>query len=198
MARTDASRWAPFARRGRGPLTRASERGQETEMQRRTNSILTAVAITCLGWVLQAGEAAAQTGTLRDSLVGTWEIISVQNKYDDGKTMTPFGAGVSGRYVFGRDGTFSETIIGEPRADLKTGDPRRPDAYTVINLGHFTVDEVNKSISYKIERAGYSPRNGGERTLMATVHGDTATLVTDRIKDQFGFFSFQADVRRDK
>ena len=81
---------------------------------------------------------------------------------------------------------------------MKSDDPRRPDAFVVVNLGRFTVDETNNSISYKIERAGYSARNGGERTLTATVNGDTATLVTAKIKDQFGTFAFQATVSRDK
>src|ERR1700730_1720669 len=125
-----------------------------------------------------------------------WVITSVKNQYDDGKTTAPFGAGVTGRYVFGSDGSFSETIIGEPRADMKSDDPRRPDAFVVINLGRFTIDEEKNSISYKIERAGYSARNGSERSLTATVNGDIATLVTAKIKDQFGTFAFQADVTR--
>jgi len=165
-------------------------------MQNRKRLALSATALLCLGLVVLPGKGQAQTKTLKESLTGTWVITAVNNQYDDGKTISPFGAGVTGRYVFGEDGSFSETIIGEPRPDLKTDDPRRPDAFTVINLGHFTVDEGKKTVSYKIERAGYSARNGSERTLTATVNGDTATLVTAKIKDQIGTFAFHADVAR--
>jgi len=165
-------------------------------MRLRKPVILGAMALLISGWIIQPTKVLAQHKTLRESLIGTWVINSVRNQYDDGKTISPFGAGVTGRYVFGPDGSFSETIIGEPRADMKSDDPRRPDGYVVINLGHFVVDEDKKSISYKIERAGYSARNGSERNLIATVNGDSATLVTAKIKDQFGTFSFQADVTR--
>jgi hypothetical protein len=158
-------------------------------------ALATAIML-CAGAAITTSRASPQGTLLRDKLIGTWTITSVRNQYDDGKSVSPFGAGVTGRYYFGSDGLFSETIIGEPRADLKTDDPRRPDAFTVINLGHFTVDEAHKSISYKIDRAGYAARNGGERTLTATLSGDTATFVTAKITDQFGTFAFQADVTR--
>jgi hypothetical protein len=160
--------------------------------------ILAAAVLLSSVWIIQSSKAVAQPKTLRESLIGTWVINSVKNQYDDGKTISPFGAGVTGRYVFGADGSFSETIIGEPRADMKSDDPRRPDAFVVVNFGHFIVNEEDKSISYKIERAGYSARNGSERSLIATVNGDSATLITAKIKDQFGTFSFQADVTRIK
>jgi len=164
----------------------------------RTQGIPGALVLLWVGCAALPGAAQAQTKSLREALIGTWAIAAVSNQYDDGDTITPFGAGVAGRYVFGADGSFSETIIGEPRADLKTDDPRRPDAFIVVNLGHFVVDETKKTVFYTIERAGFSPRDGGERTLIATVNGDTATLVTEKIKDRKGTFSFHADVHRYK
>jgi hypothetical protein len=165
-------------------------------MKLRVKLTLSAAALLGVGLSAVSHTAFGQVPTLRDSLIGTWTITAVTNQYDDGKTLAVFGAGVTGRYVFGRDGIFSETIIGEPRADLQSNDPRRPDAYVVVNLGHYTVDEVKRSITYKIDRAGYSARNGSERSLIATVHGDTATFVTGKIKDEFGTFAFEADVTR--
>jgi hypothetical protein len=167
-------------------------------MKLRTKLVLGSLALLSLGWSVVPHTAFGETPSLRDSLIGTWTITAVNNHYEDGTIKTVFGTGVTGRYVFGRDGLFSETIIGEPRGDLKSADPRRPDAYIVVNLGRYTVDDANRTISYKIDRAAYSPRNGSERSLIATVQGDTATLVTAKIKDEFGIFSFEADVTRAK
>jgi hypothetical protein len=165
-------------------------------MKLRTGFALGTAAVLCFGWPVVSHTAFGETPSLRDSLIGTWTITAVKNQYDDGTTRAVFGPGVTGRYVFGRDGRFSETIIGEPRADLKSNDPRKPDAFIVVNLGHYTVDEASRTITYRIDRAAYSPRNGSERSLIATVHGDTATLLTTKIRDEFGTFVFEADVTR--
>jgi hypothetical protein len=167
-------------------------------MKLRTKLTLSTMALLGFSWSVASHTALSEAPSLRDSLIGTWTITAVKNQYADGTTRTVFGGGVTGRYVFGRDGLFSETIIGEPRSDLTSSDPRRPDAYVVVNLGHYTVDEASRTISYKIDRAAYSPRNGSERSLVATVQGDAATLVTAKIKDEFGTFSFEADVTRAK
>jgi hypothetical protein len=165
-------------------------------MKCRIKLTLGILALLGFGSSVASHTARGDAPSLRDSLIGTWTITAVKNQYDDGTIRTVFGAGVTGRYVFGRDGVFSETIIGEPRADMKSDDPRRPNAYVVVNLGHYTVDEAKRTITYKIDRAAYSPRNGSERSLVAAVHGDTATLVTAKIKDEFGTFAFEADVIR--
>jgi hypothetical protein len=111
------------------------------------------VALLGFGWPVVSHTAFSQPRSLRDSLIGTWKITAVKNQYDNGTARTLFGSNVTGRYVFGRDGLFSETIIGEPIADLKSYDPRKPDAFVVVNLGHYTVDEANRTVTYNIDRA---------------------------------------------
>src|SRR5277367_4197781 len=103
-------------------------------MQLSTKLALSTVVLLSFGGSNVSRTALGETSSLRDSLIGTWTITAVKNQYENGTTRTVFGAGATGRYVFCRDGIFSETIIGEPRAELNTGDPRRPDAYVVVNL----------------------------------------------------------------
>jgi hypothetical protein len=165
-------------------------------MNRRPLSALAALSLLGVTATLATSDAPAHPSTLKESLVGTWEISKVTNEYEDGLETSPYGAGVSGRYIFGRDGAFSQIVIGEPRAELKGDDIRRPDALIVVNLGHYTVDETSKIVSYRIEHAGYSPRIGGERSMTVEFDGDTGFFSTPKLKDQYGVFLLQAKARR--
>ncbi len=97
-------------------------------MKLSTKLALGRVPLLCSAWLVVSQTAFGQTPSLRDSLIGTWTITAVKNQYDDGTTRIPFGADVTGRYVFAQDGMFSETIIREPRSDLPLRDPHRPYA----------------------------------------------------------------------
>lgn len=167
-------------------------------MNRRFTLTLGAMGLLASGGALYTSKVAAQTKTLKESIIGTWEITSVYDQYEDGKKNSPFGAGVTGRYVFGSDGSFTHSIIGEPQAEMKSNDPRRPDSLIVIFLGRYTVDEAKKTISYKIEHAGYSARNGSEQSLSVTFNGDTASFAGSSRKDQIGTFSPHFEVKRFK
>jgi ribosomal protein S16 len=105
---------------------------------------------------------------------------------------------VKGQYVFGSDGSYTLTIIGEPRADMKSDDPRRPDAYVIVTLGRYTVDEAKKTLAYKVERAGNSMRNGAETSDIVSISGDGASFVGSARKDQNGLFSPHAEAKRSK
>jgi ribosomal protein S16 len=144
------------------------------------------------------GAAFAQQKTLKEAIVGTWTITSNYEQREDGKKNDSFGPGVKGQYVFGSDGSYTLTIIGEPRADMKSDDPRRPDAYVIVTLGRYTVDEAKKTLAYKVERAGNSMRNGAETSDIVSISGDGASFAGSARKDQNGTFSPHMETKRSK
>jgi len=96
---------------------------------------------------------------------------------------------VKGQLTFGRTGRFTQIIIGTPAASMKTDDPRRPDALIVAYYGTYSVDEVGKRITAKIESASYSPRANTDTVWTVEGSGDKLTLIGSPRKDQHGTFT---------
>jgi hypothetical protein len=167
-------------------------------MNRRTTFALAAATVMSAALVLPMNTVLAQQKTLKETIIGTWTLTSVYDQYEDGKKNDPWGPGVKGNYVFGSDGSFTQVIIGEPHADMKSDDPRRPDGYVVVLLGRYNVDEAKKIITYKVERAANSMRNGADQSLTVLISGDSASFVGSPRKDQNGMFSPHSEVKRFK
>jgi len=145
---------------------------------------LTAIAVSF------SAQSWAQQKTLKDTIVGAWEMTSVIDEYEDGKKNNPWGAGMKGMLVFDSKGWFSQMIIGEKQESMKSPDPRRPDALAVAYYGTYSVNEADKTVSMKLVRAANSSRDGTEQKL--TIKASTAnslTLVGSPRKDQQGTFS---------
>jgi hypothetical protein len=166
----------------------------------RRHGILTSTTMSLLflGLALPGGDAAAQQKSLKEQLVGTWVYVSVYDQYEDGKKTHSFGTGVKGSLTFDGNGRFSQIIVGEARPELKTNDPRRPDALVVAFYGTYAVNEAEKTYSTRIEAAAYSARVGTEFKVAVTINGDTLRYVGSPRKDQVGTFSPHAELKRAK
>ena len=141
----------------------------------------------------------AQDKPLKDSIVGAWTIVSLTDEYDTGRKIETFGAGLKGRIMFDGAGQFSQIIIGEKQASMKTPDPRRPDALIVAYFGSYSVNEGDKTISMKLERHTNSFRDGSEQKVtVKSSTADTLVLVGSPRKDQHGTFSPHFELRRAK
>jgi len=162
-------------------------------------SVLGISAMMVLGLALLSGSAAGQQKSLKDQLVGTWLFVSVYDQYEDGKKVHTFGTNAKGQWIFGSDGRFSEILVGEPVPDLKTKDPRRPDAFIVAWYGTYTVNETDKTVTWRAEGGGYSSRIGSEsKLLVTTITGDTLNYIGPQRKDHIGTFTPHAELKRAK
>ena len=151
-----------------------------------------------LGLVLLPSSAISQQKSLKDQIVGTWLYTSVYDQYEDGKKIHTFGTAIKEQTTYGGDGRFTQVLIGEPRSELKTKDPRRPDAFVIAFYGTYAVNEADKSVSYRIEGAGNSIRAGAALKSAITISGDTLKLLGSSRKDQIGTFSPHTELRRAK
>jgi hypothetical protein len=121
------------------------------------------------------GSAVAQTA---DSLVGTWEWVSVENTTSDGMTTHPFGPKPGGYLTFDRDGRFFWLIARPGRAKFASG--RRNQGSADENkaavqgsLAYVGTYAVSRDILIlKIEASTYPNEEGAEQKRTFTLSGD--------------------------
>ncbi|MBV9559419.1 MAG: lipocalin-like domain-containing protein, partial [Bradyrhizobium sp.] len=63
-------------------------------------SILGTCIAAALGASLHANSASSQQPSLKEQLVGTWMVISWEQKKNDGTTLRQFGANPTGMAIF--------------------------------------------------------------------------------------------------
>ena len=159
------------------------------------------MALLALGVALIGG-ASAQQETVKDAIVGTWSITSIYDLFEGGKKFNPWGTGVKGSLTFVSNGRYTQMIIGEMDPAMKTPDTRRADAFSMAAVGTYTVNETDKHVIVRFERATNSIRNGAEQIWAVTFSGDTLTLAATtprtNVKDPQAKFLPHLELRRDK
>jgi hypothetical protein len=108
--------------------------------------------------------ASAQSGPLRDGILGAWNFVSVVSQADDGSRGEPFGASPKGIMIFTPDGRFSlfQSSTNVPR--LAANDRARAtpeEAMAVVResiayYGSYTVNEAARELSLTIEGSTYT------------------------------------------
>lgn len=164
-------------------------------MNRRIALMLAAISAAALAL---PGSTLAQQKSLKDTIVGTWTVTSVSDQYDNGNKVNPWGAGMKGNLTFDANGHFTQILIGEKQASMKSDDPRRPDALALSYFGTYTVNEPDKTIIVRNEAATNSIRVGAEQKWTVSGSGDKLTLSGSPRKDQHGTFTPHLEVQRAK
>lgn len=137
----------------------------------------------------------ASSQPLKQGIVGSWSIVSVVDEYEGGKKVNNWGT-PKGNVSLDGSGRFSQIIIGDANPALKTADPRKPDAPVVAYYGTYTVDEVAKSVTFKIEHHSFSGRDGMTFTSQVDLKGDRIVMIGSPRKDQQGTFRPLLELRR--
>ena len=137
-------------------------------MQRRT--IVQLAGLSILGLSLLPAQAIAQQKTLKDQMVGMWELVSAENTSADGTKALPFGPAPKGMAVLDANGRF--VILNMSSTLPKVGSNNRaaatPEEYKAIvsgSLGFYgtwTVDESAKELVYQVEASTFSNWVGQE------------------------------------
>ena len=138
-----------------------------------------------LGLAVLPGSAICQQKSLKDQLVGTWEIVSWERTNPDGTKAQAFGANPKGINVFGADGRF---VVFFTRADLPKlasndrlkSTPQEAKAIvdgSIAYHGTYSVDEATKTIVLNIENTTFpkSARASTEASYQLA-HGGRAEI----------------------
>ena len=141
--------------------------------------------------------AAAQQKSLKEQVVGTWNIVSVEEVYPDGRKETPWGPNMKGAVSFDQHGKVLLMIIG---ADLPTfsGKPQEAARLVVAYFGTYSVDEGAKTITYTAERATIPAFDGLPRKATVAVNGDELRQSSAPVSGPQGTFTPQLVMRRAK
>jgi hypothetical protein len=144
-------------------------------------SIFTLSAIAALGLALLPSSIAAQQGTLKQQLVGTWTLVSCETTVNDIKQ--PTCVNPNGILILDANGRYAlvQAARGRPKP-ATTGPQNRldvtPEYYKAIaqgvgaNFGTWSVNETDKTMTVQVEGALFPAFEGAEAKLSVNLTGD--------------------------
>jgi hypothetical protein len=129
--------------------------------------------------MLDCAASSAVAQTLKNRIVGTWEIVSIVNESKGNKT-EPFGPHPMGYFMFDQSGHVSVIIL---KSDLpkfasnnkNTGTDSENKAVvqgTVASYGTYKVDEENQKVFAHYVGSTYPNWNGTDQERAITITGD--------------------------
>jgi hypothetical protein len=121
--------------------------------------------------------------------IGSWELVSLENRADDGTVKKPYGDHPVGRITYTADGRMSAQVMRGERqafvnADLFGGTPEEKaaayDGY-VAYYGTFEVDSAAGVVRHHIAGSLFPNWVGGTQVRAYALDGDRLTLRTTPI-----------------
>jgi hypothetical protein len=139
---------------------------------------------TALGLCPQANGAVAQQQELKEQLVGTWTVVSWEQKKSDGTRLQQFGASPVGIAFFDAGGRYVITVMRPDRARYAsnalwqgTAEENKATAGgTQTYFGTYSVEEPDRRIAIHIEGCSFPNWNGADQKRFVVIAGDQLTL----------------------
>ena len=143
-------------------------------------SILRLSAITALGLALLPGNAVSQQKSLKEQLVGTWKIVSVENTRPDGSVIQLFGSNPKGIAVFDAHGHTVVVLMRSDRPkfaannrDLGTPEENKATVQgTHAYFGTYSVNEADKTLIFHVEGNTFPNQEAIDTKRFISVTGD--------------------------
>ena len=120
----------------------------------------------------------------RDELIGSWQILSAVQHFDDGMTAAEFGPRIRGYLIYTAEGTVSAVLGASDRPDISAGDPLDATAEEyeisarrfVAYAGTFMLDEDTGHVHHTIELSLYPNWQGQRQLRLVEFDGDILTI----------------------
>ena len=145
-------------------------------------SILSLSAMLAAGLASSPGSAVAQQKSLKEQLVGTWILVSCDDKAPDGTTF-PFCVNPAGTLSFDASGRYVVVIAARGRPKFTAGRNSPADEFKAAtrglgaNFGTWSANDADKTITLHLEGAQNPNREGTDEKDMVTIVGDELRLV---------------------
>jgi hypothetical protein len=128
-------------------------------LQKYNNMKRLLVLLLCFTSVVNAQKSSGKS--LKQELIGTWSLVSVDNIYPDNSRIHPYGDNPKGLLIFDNKGNYAIQILKAVRPLIATGDKNKstPEENSVMvqgsnsHFGKYAVNEAEKTITFKIEHA---------------------------------------------
>jgi hypothetical protein len=124
-------------------------------------------------------------GSLRDALIGAWQLVAC---VETGEIFLPMGPHPAGFILYTPDGYMSAQLSSPDRADFATDDMYRgtPEDYVAAGTsyraysGRYRVDETRRTVEYGMAVSLFPNWQGQRQLRIPELDGDTLVLATDR------------------
>ena len=125
-----------------------------------------------------------QQQSLRDRLVGTWALVSWEQKKSDGSKVQRYGANPTGVAFFDAGGRYVITVMQSDRAKYAsnalwqgTAEENRATADgTITYFGTYSVNEADRTIDIRVEASSFPNWNGTDQKRFFEVTEDQLNL----------------------
>ncbi len=123
----------------------------------------------------------------RAPFVGSWDLVSVENRATDGSVMRPFGATPRGRITYTPEGFMSAQVMRDARPAFSGGASlfggsaaEKAAAYEgyLAYYGHYAVDAAAGTVTHRIEGSLFPNWSGDAQTRHYRFTDDTLTLAS--------------------
>ncbi|MDA9522563.1 hypothetical protein XI06_20320 [Bradyrhizobium sp. CCBAU 11434] len=147
-------------------------------------AIFAACAIAASGFIMMTVDAIGQKQSLKDQLVGTWTLLSWEQKKTDGTKIERYGAAPKGIAFFDVDGHYIITVMRSDRAKYASNalwqgaseENKETADGTITYFGTYSTNEADGSIAIQVEGSSFPNWNGAQQKRFVTVSGDQLTL----------------------
>jgi len=131
--------------------------------------------------------AVGQQKCLNEQLVGTWTLVSWDQRNADGSTVQQFGADPKGIAFFDTSGHYVITVMRADRAKYTIDDFRQIAQITaeeskataqgtITYFGTYSVDEADQAIAIRVEASSFPNWNGTDQKRLFELTEDQLKL----------------------
>jgi Lipocalin-like domain len=147
-------------------------------------AIFTACAIAASGSMMTTIDALGQKQSLKDQLVGTWTLLSWEQRKSDGTKIERYGAAPKGIAFFDAGGRYIITVMRSDRANyagntLWQGTPEENKEAadgTITYFGTYSANEADSSIAIHVEGSSFPNWNSTDQKRFVAIVGEQLTL----------------------
>ena len=150
-------------------------------------SIVGILSIAMMTWGLMSQTAMSQQKSLKEQLVGTWILVSWDQRNADGTTVQQFGANPKGVAFFDSTGHYIITVMRSDRAKYAidnfgqiaqaTAEETKATAQgTITYFGTYSVNEADRTIDIRVEASSFPNWNGTDQKRFFEVTEDQLKL----------------------